>query len=54
MANVLTIRKRCLRCLSVLDSAGNCTNKNCVRYPRPVANDGTEGTTEATESKEKK
>lgn len=28
---MLTIKKRCIRCLSVLDSAGRCTNKKCVK-----------------------
>ena len=27
-----TIKKRCIRCLSVLDSAGRCTNEKCIKH----------------------
>lgn len=30
------IKKRCIRCLSVLDAAGHCTNEQCVRYTKPT------------------
>ena len=30
------IKKRCIRCLSVLDAAGHCTNEKCVRYIKPT------------------
>lgn len=33
---MLTIKKRCIRCLSVLDTAGHCTNEKCVRYIKPT------------------
>lgn len=38
----LTIKKRCLRCLHVLDAAGNCINKECVRCITPANNTGAE------------
>lgn len=33
---MLTIKKRCIRCLSVLDTAGHCTNEKCVKYIKPT------------------
>lgn len=28
----MAIKKRCVRCLTLLDTNGNCTNEKCVRY----------------------
>ena len=27
-----TIKKRCIRCLSVLDAAGHCPNDTCIKH----------------------
>lgn len=34
------IKKRCIRCLHVLDAAGNCTNEKCIKYVAPTRPEG--------------
>lgn len=48
----MAVKKRCIRCLTILNSEGNCVNEKCVRYIPPVSDENTTETAESAAGEE--